>query len=170
MSMIWSGKKTADCIEGDKKIGPNGCDLRICEVLKIPDGAVIFLHEKKRGYLVNGEFKEAQDVKMPVAHNKDGFYELERGCYEVRIANKVNVPKNACGFAFPRSTFNRLGVIKSESAVWDSGYSGMGTGTVFVAAEKALIHKDEFWFQFVMIGAEESDNQYAGFYQGEKKK
>ncbi len=168
--MFWSGKKIAEFIEGDKKIGPNGCDLRVSEVAKIPDDAIIFLHDKKRGYLVNGEFREQQDVKKPLIPNNDGFYELTHGAYEVRLANKIAIPKNAVGFAFPRSTFNRLGIIKSESAVWDSGYSGTGTSTVFVAAKKALIHKDEFWIQFVMMSAEESDNQYKGFYQNEGKK
>ncbi len=168
--MIWSGKRTAECIEGDKKIGPNGCDLRICEISKIPEDAVIFLQEKKRGYLINGEFKEQQDVKKPLVPNKDGFYELTHGAYEVRIANKISIPKNAVGFAFPRSTFNRLGIIKSESAVWDSGYSGTGTSTIVMPLKKALIHKDEFWVQFVMMDAEESDTQYKGFYQGEGKK
>ncbi len=168
--MIWSGKKTAECIEGEKKICPNGCDLKICEISKIPEGAVIFLEGKRRGYLVNGEFKEQQDVKKPLVPNKDGFYELAHGAYEVRIANKITIPKNAVGFAFPRSTFNRLGIIKSESAVWDSGYSGTGTSTVFVAAIKALIHKDEYWIQFVMMDAEESDTQYSGVYQGETRK
>lgn len=168
--MIWSGKRTAECIEGDKKIGPNGCDLKICEISKIPEDAIIFLHDKKRGYLINGEFKEQADVKKVIEPGKDGFYELTHGAYEVRLSNKVNVPKNAVGFAFPRSTFNRLGIIKSESAVWDSGYSGTGTGTIVVPVKKALIHKDEFWFQFVMVDAEESDKQYSGFYQNESKK
>lgn len=168
--MFWSGKKIAEFIEGDKKIGPNGCDLKVSEVTKIPDDAIIFLHDKKRGYLINGEFREQQDVKKPLAANNDGFYELTHGAYEVRLANKITIPKNAVGFAFPRSTFNRLGIIKSESAVWDSGYSGTGTSTVFVSAKKALIHKDEFWIQFVMISAEESDSQYKGFYQNEGKK
>ena len=167
--MFWSGKKTAECIEGDKKIGPNGCDLRISEITKIPEDATIFLHEKKRGYLINGEFCEQQDVKKPIAPNPDGFYELTHGAYEVRIANKITIPKNAVGLALPRSTFNRLGIIKTESALWDPGYSGTGTGTIVVPVKKALIHKDEYWFQFVMIGAEESDTQYNGFYQGEKK-
>lgn len=168
--MIWSGKRTAECIEGEKKIGPNGCDLRISEISKIPEDAIIFLHEKKRGYLVNGEFREQQDVKKPLLPNSDGFYELAHGAYEIRIANKITIPKNAVGFAFPRSTFNRLGIIKTESAVWDSGYSGTGTSTIFVPEKKALIHKDECWLQFVMMDAEESDRQYSGFYQGEKRK
>ncbi len=167
--MFWSGKKTAEFIEGEKKIGPNGCDLRISEICKIPDDAIIFLHEKKRGYQVNGEFREQQDVKKPLSPNKDGFYELTRGAYEVRLANKINIPKNAVGLALPRSTFNRLGIIKAESALWDSGYSGTGTSTVFVAAKKALIHRDEYWCQFVMMDAEEGDNQYSGFYQNEER-
>ena len=168
--MIWSGKKTAECIEGEKKVGPNGCDVKICEISKIPEDAVLFLHEKKRGYLINGEFKEQQDVKIPIVPNADGFYELTHGAYEIRIANKITIPKNAAGFAFPRSTFNRLGIMKSESAVWDSGYSGTGTSTIVMPLKKALIHKDEYWFQFVMMDAEESDKQYSGFYQGEERK
>jgi len=168
--MIWSGKRTAECIEGDKKVGPNGCDLKICEITKVPEDATIYLHDKKRGYLVNGEFKEQADVKKPLVPNNEGFYELTHGAYEVRIANKITIPKNAVGFAFPRSTFNRLGIIKTESAVWDSGYSGTGTSTIFVPVKKALIHKDECWVQFVLFDAEESDKQYNGFYQGEAKK
>lgn len=169
ISMFWSGKKMAEFIEGEKKIGPNGCDLRVCEIARIPGDAVIFLQDKKRGYLAGSEFREQADVKKPLVPNNDGFYELDNGVYEVRIANKITIPKNAIGLALPRSTFNRLGIIKTESAVWDSGYSGMGTCTIFVSAAKAMIHKDEYWFQFVMMDAEASETQYNGFYQGESK-
>ena len=69
----------------------------------------------------------------------------------------------------PRSTLNRFGVIKTESAVWDSGYEGYGTQTILIPFNRLKIHKNEAWFQMIVLKSEETDKKYNGFWQGESK-
>jgi len=161
---VWLGKKLADIIEKppDVKINPNGVDLKISEIWSLSEDSVI---------TINGKDRRIEPDKVKIEPREDDFYYLPKGTYEIRVANKISIPKNAVGFLFPRSTFNRLGIMKSETALWDSGYSGWGTQTVRVTVKEARIHKDEFWFQFVVIDMkEEVDHVYDGHWQGEGMK
>ncbi len=156
---IWTGQNVSKYIEGDKEINPNGVDLGVSEIWKIPEEGKVIIHGKER---------KIEPEKTKVELEKD-FYILPRGTYEIRIANKINIPKDAVGFLFPRSTFNRFGVIKSETAVWDSGYSGYGTQTIRVTVDELKVHKDEYWFQMIFISSKEKVNQtYKGHWQNEK--
>jgi dUTP pyrophosphatase len=159
---VWLGEETAKHVEQPPEIkaNPNGVDLRISEIWRIPEGGIARIYGKER---------TIEPDKVLIEPDKDGFYYLPEGTYEVRTANKVNIPNNAVGFCFPRSTLNRFGVIKSETAVWDSGYSGFGTLTVRVTIKELQIHKDEYWFQLVLMDTKGKANQlYAGKWQGEK--
>lgn len=161
---VWIGEETAKCFEQppEVRIQPNGVDLKISEVWKLPESGIVRIH---------GQIRTIQPEKTLIKPEKDGFYYLLKGTYEIRIANKLNIPDNAIGFIFPRSTFNRLGVIKSETAVCDSGYSGFCTQTVFVTVGELQVYKDEHWFQFVVMDTKEPVKQkYQGNYQGEKPK
>ena len=129
---------------------------------KLPEGGVARIH---------GSVRKIEPDKLLISPDEDGFYYLPEGTYEVRIANKITIPAHAVGLLFPRTTFNRLGVIKSESGIWDSGYSGFGTQTLRVTVSELQVHKDEFWFQFVLMDSKEPAKQlYQGHWQGEKPK
>ncbi len=155
--MIWRGEDVAKYVEGKVKVNPNGVDLGVAEIWKIDEGGEIE---------INKDIRKIEPKKKKVNPSGD-YWILERGVYEVRIANKVKIPKNAAGLLLPRSTFNRLGIIKSETALWDSGYSGHGTQTVFVTVKKAKIHVKEPWFQLIFLDAREVSKTYQGFYQNE---
>jgi deoxycytidine triphosphate deaminase len=159
---VWTGKEVAKHIESppEVKINPNGVDLRISEVWKLPEEGIATIH---------GSIRKIEPDKFKIEADSDGFYVLPQGTYEIRVANKVNIPKNAVGLLFPRSTLNRLGIIKSESAIWDSGYSGFGTQTVRVTIQEMRIHRDECWFQLMFMDMkEEVDQVYNGHWQGER--
>ena len=159
---VWLGKEVARCIEQPPgiKINPNGVDLRVSEVWRIPEEGVVTIHGKER---------RIEPDKTKILPGDDGFYSLPKGTYEVRTANKVTVPDKAVGLLFPRTTLNRFGVIKSESGLWDSGYSGYGTQTLRTTAKEMRIHKDECWFQLMFIDMKEHvDQLYDGHWQGEK--
>lgn len=141
------------------KINPNGVDLGVSEVWLIRSDAVSVL---------NGKIRTTIPEKEKVIPDIDGFYNLHHGTYEVRIANEIAVPYNAVGKLYPRSSLNRLGAIKSDTALWDSGYKGFGTQTLHVPMKLFRIHKDERWFQFALEDCEPSEEQYAGHWQGEK--
>jgi deoxycytidine triphosphate deaminase len=139
------------------KINPNGVDLRVSEIWKISEDSVSTLH---------GKIRETTE-QVRIEPNGD-FYELARGVYSIRVANEVSVPAGVVGFCNPRSTLNRLGMIKSQTGIWDSGYKGFGTQTVFIPIKLFRIHKDEFWFQLRMHTANDSNHSYDGHWQNEK--
>ncbi len=161
--MIWSGKRTAAFIKQPQeiKINANGVDLKVSEVWMILPESVSVL---------NGKVRTTTPEKVLIKPDGDGFYNLTTGVYEVRLSNEISVPSNAVGVLFPRSSINRLGMIKSDTAIWDSGYKGFGTQTVFIPIKLFRIHKDDYWFQFVLQDCEPSEIQYDGHWQGEKPK
>jgi dCTP deaminase len=171
---VLSGEEVARSCSSYRKVNPNGVDLSPKEVKVIPRGYKIYLHGEERGYVAPSEFRgrnprppRVRDVKEVVTPDKEGFYDFVRGnLYELRFP-KVTIPPDCTGFAFPRSTVNRLGIIKLESAVFDSGYSGEPTQTIFTPLD-ARVHRDEPLIQLVFIRNEASAKElYRGRYQNE---
>jgi deoxycytidine triphosphate deaminase len=167
MSVV-SGEEVAACCRAFVKINPNGVDLAPRRVSKLPMDSTIFLRGDERGYLGPGE--ELMTEKEDLAPDASGFYLFERGgMYELRFP-EVNIPSTCTGLAFPRSTLNRLGIIKLESAVFDSGYRGEPTQVIFTPIS-AKVHKDEAMIQLVLLRNEKAAaTLYSGFYQNEKGK
>jgi len=139
------------------KIGPNGVDVGVSEIRRIPEGSEITIHGDKR------ELSKPKQLVLPA----NGFYELEPGFYELRSNVKLKIPEGVVLYVKPRSTFNRLGCVKVESAVCDSGYEGFFTQSILLPF-KAKIHEGEAWFQLVGFKCQKSGQKYEGFYQGEK--
>ena len=169
---VLSGADVAKSCSSFKKVNPNGVDLSPKEVKLVPRGFKIYLHGEDRGYVApsaarGGKKPEVRDVKEIVSPDKEGFYDFLKGnLYELRFP-KVTIPADCTGFAFPRSTVNRLGIIKLESAVFDSGYSGEPTQTIFTPMD-ARVHKDEALIQLVLIRNEAPAKElYEGRYQNE---
>lgn len=163
---VLSGEEVAKSCFAYKKVNPNGVDLAPKEVRALPGGLTIYIHGDERGY-IRGDGPPARDSKESLPPNRDGFYEFAKGgLYELRFP-RVTVPADCTGFAFPRSTVNRLGIVKLESAVFDSGYSGEPTQTIFTPIE-ARVHKDEALVQLVFIRNEAPSRRlYDGRYQNE---
>jgi dCTP deaminase len=171
---VLSGKDVAKSCASYSKVNPNGVDLSPKEVKIIPRGHMIYLHGEERGYIAPQKLgkgsavrPEVTDAKKVVAPDEEGFYDFSSGnLYELRFP-KVTVPADCTGFAFPRSTVNRLGIIKLETAVFDSGYSGEPTQTIFTPMD-ARVHKDEALIQLVFIRNESPAKElYSGRYQNE---
>jgi len=150
--MIWPGKDVARFIEviSDRQIQPNGVDLTIGE---------IFIFES-RGVLSENKVLPAMRRVEP---DNDGYYTLEQGCYLVRYREIVQIPKNAIGLVFPRSSLQRMGAMIYTS-VWDSGYRGRGVGLLAVLNKNGIkIHKDARICQIIFITAK-SSRLYSGEY------
>jgi deoxycytidine triphosphate deaminase len=173
---VLSGRDVAKFCSSYRKVNPNGVDLAPKEVKRIPEDATIYLHGEDRGYLDLATSKPksgsslTDDAKVPLKPDSEGFYRFTRGSlYELRFP-KVSVPADCTGFAFPRSTINRLGIIKLESAVFDSGYTGEFTQSIFTPLD-ARVHKDEALVQLVFIRNEAPAKElYSGRYQNEKSR
>ena len=163
---VLNGREVSKFCSSFKKVNPNGVDLVPKEVKRIPAGSKIYLRGEDRGYLekTSGKVIDAKRVLRP---DSAGFYNFVKGnLYELRFP-KVSIPADCTGFAFPRSTINRLGIIKLESAVFDSGYSGEPTQTIFTPLD-ARVHKDEAMVQLVFIRNEAPAKElYRGRYQNE---
>lgn len=159
---VWTGEQVAEHVgkEAPIKINPCGVDVGVSEVWKIADSSKVTIHKERR------EITPGKELVKP-----DGeYYILNRGAYELRIANRISIPINATALLFPRSTFNRLGIISSESGVGDSGYSGFCTRTIFVAVSEVRVHKDEMWSQLVFISNKDLPKVlYNGHWQNEGK-
>jgi len=169
---VWAGKDVAGFCGAVKKINQNGVDLVPVAVFRIVAHPIVIVGDD-RGMLIDGEICPSADSKeeiIPVEWYGKKVYILEaEGIYEVRLP-KVEIPKTATGFCYPRSSFARLGVIKSQTAVFDSGYVGEGSQTFHFPA-KAIIGVDEAWVQMVFVDNKtEAEKLYDGKYQGEKVK
>jgi len=165
MSVV-SGEEVAMYCKSFVKINPNGVDLAPIQVSKLPMDLTVLLHGNKRGFLGSGsQLVTEKEVILP---DESGFYFFERGgMYELRFP-WVSIPATCTGFAFPRSSINRLGIIKLESAVFDSGYEGEPTQVIFTPIN-AKVHEREAVIQLVLIRNEKSAHAlYSGYYQGEK--
>lgn len=159
--VVWSGRRVAQHVKQppEIKINPNGVDMKASEVwLILPDAVSI----------LKGSIRVTEPAKRMILPDPEGFYNLAQGTYEIRAANGIKIPPGAVARFYPRSSFNRLGMINSNTAVGDSGYVGFVTKTVHIPIRLFRIHKDEFWFQLTMEDCEPSDLQYSGHWQNEK--
>jgi deoxycytidine triphosphate deaminase len=164
---VVSGKEVAASCKSVVKINPNGVDLAPTQVSKLPMDLTILLHGDTRGY-IDSDGNLTKDKKENVAPDIDGFYNFEKGgLYELRFP-QVLIPSTCTGLAFPRSSINRLGIIKLESAVFDSGYDGEPT-QVFFTPIAARIHRTEAMIQLIFLRNEKAASDlYNGYYQHEK--
>lgn len=166
--MIWTGEEVSKYCSTFSKVNPNGVDLSPIAIYEIPN-LPIYLKGSERGYLNNNEFIDQRNAKKEIIIDESGFYNLEANkLYELRFP-KVKIPMEATGFAYPRSSLVRLGVIKIQTAVWDSGYEGEATQSVYLI-QPLKIHKSEAWIQLVfMENKEKPKTSYNGHYQNESK-
>ena len=166
--MIIIGEKAKEFVSEYVKINPAGIDIKPKKIFRIPFNKIdeIFLRGKERGYIINGKFVKLTDVLEEIKP-KDEFWELEEGYYYV-VFPRVTIPPDVMALAFPRSTLNRLGIQKFETAVFDPGYSGEFNQT-FYFPKKAKIHINEAWIQLVFFKLEETPKElYNGYWQNEK--
>ncbi|MGQ4833390.1 MAG: dCTP deaminase domain-containing protein [Candidatus Asgardarchaeia archaeon] len=164
--MIVNGKIASKFVRKPVKVNPNGIDLAPEKVFMIPADITAYLYVNKRGYIIDdGSFKEAYDIKKELKYSKDGFYNIPKNSIIEIVLPAVNIPKDMMAIIYPRSTFNRLGIIKSQSGVLDAGYKGTPTQTFFFPIS-ARIHKDEAWVQIVFYYIKEpTGDTYKGYYQ-----
>ena len=163
--MIAPGEVVARYLENYTKVNPTGVDVAPKKIFRLPDDAEVFFHGKKRGFFMEGKFVPLQEALEEVKPEGD-FWVLEPGRYYV-VFPRVKVPLEYTGFAYPRSTLNRLGIVKSQTAVFDPGYEGEWN-QLFLIPVKARIHVEEAWVQLVFVKNEGVSGRYDGHWQGEE--
>ena len=161
--MILPGEKVKEVLESVVKVNPNGVDVAPKKIFKLPEAEVI-LDGDRRGFLINGKYFPLRDALEEVKPEKE-YWVLKPGMYYV-VFPKVRIPENCVGFAFPRTSLNRLGVIKLQTGVFDAGYEGEWTQT-FYLPNPARINVKEAWVQFILIETQKSSGKYRGYWYGE---
>ena len=116
--------KTNDCEltgvqHGDSQ--PNAVDLRVKKIFEI---------NKKSPFIISEEGKTHRG-STEVQPDEEGWFNLERGTYEIVMENVVSVGEGYAGFVITRSTLNRNGLFIT-SGLYDSGYHGVMAGCLHV--------------------------------------
>ena len=139
----------------ENQLQPAGVDLTVYKVFKLIS----------RGYLgVNyRRISEVQEVPK-----KNGKWHLSKGAYKVLINEIIQVPEDAIGLCFPRSTLLRMGV-DVRCALWDPGYYGRSEILLVVHNEHGVIIEENARIaQIVFIKLVEKPHKlYSGMYKGE---
>ena len=147
--------KTNDCEltgvqHGDSQ--PNAVDLRVKKIFEI---------NKKSPFIISEEDKTHRG-STEVQPDEEGWFNLERGTYEIIMENVVSVEEGYAGFVITRSTLNRNGLFIT-SGLYDSGYHGVMAGCLHVRVGPAKIKKGTRVGQFLLFEAE-TLSMYDGSY------
>jgi len=132
---------------------PNACDLRLDKVFKINDENV---------FEISNEHKKHRGTKYELKPDREGYFFLEPGHYEVVMENIVRVGEGEAGWVITRSTLNRNGLFIT-SGLYDSGYHGSMAGVLHVMVGPARIKKGTRIGQYLSFEAE-SLSMYDGDY------
>ena len=131
---------------------PNAVDLRVKKIFEI---------NKKSPFIISEEGKTHRG-STEVQPDEEGWFNLERGTYEIIMENIVSVEEGYAGFVITRSTLNRNGLFIT-SGLYDSGYHGVMAGCLHVRVGPAKIKKGTRVGQFILFEAE-TLSMYDGSY------
>ena len=145
----------------ETQLTPQGFDLTVDEIHEIEGKGKIDFSNGER------EIPDSRPLK-PEKENPDddyGWWHLEQGTYKIVMNEKVDIPNNLTGFAFPRSSLLRMGVT-IENAVWDAGFTGTGSFKLSVDNPDGVSIKENARVnQIVFERISEADEGYSGRYQ-----
>jgi dUTP pyrophosphatase len=162
--MIVPGKKAAenkyvDELTNASQVQPCGIDMTVKEIHSFEDAGEIDFDNSRR--------RISKTAKLEW---KEGKLLLPKGAYKIIYNEYVNVPLDACGIAFPRSSLLRCGA-DMHCAVWDPGYHGRSESLLVVNNPHGItIHEKAKVLQLVFVRLEEkAEKGYDGKYKGENK-
>lgn len=126
----------------EKDVQPNAVDLRVDKILKV----------------LSNDFTIDEDQKVhrgseELEPDKDGYFHLEPGAYEVLMENIITIGHGEAGWVIPRSTLNRNGVFLT-SGLYDSGYKGVMASVMHVTTGTMHIAKGTRIGQYLNFQAE----------------
>ena len=127
--------------EGD--VQPNAVDLRLGKVYRINGNNIFEISNDHKTHRGSVELKA----------DKDGYFYLEEGHYEVVMENIINVGEGEAGWVITRSTLNRNGLFLT-SGLYDSKYSGVMAGVLHVTVGPARIKQGTRIGQYLSFDAE----------------
>jgi len=130
-----------------------GIDLKLDKIYKIcGNGAIDFSNEKR----------VLPEHVLIFDSEKDEKIDLNCGIYIVKINEKMKIPENMAGFAYPRSTLLRMGVTL-YIAVHDPGYEGYASYLMHVM-NPVTMYKYAKIAQIVFSEVSNPNGTYDGIY------
>lgn len=145
----------------DTQLTPQGFDLTVDEIHRIEGSGKLDFSNDER------EIPDSEPIRPEKKNEGDdyGWWNLEQGTYKVVMNEKVDIPNDVTGFAFPRSSLLRMGVT-IENAVWDSGFTGTGSFKLSVDNPDGVEIKENARVnQIVFEEIKETEDGYSGRYQ-----
>ena len=94
--------------------------------------------------------------------DREGYYNLPEGHYEVVMDNMIVVGDKEAGWVITRSTLNRNGVFLT-SGLYDSGYDGVMAGMMHVTCGPMRVQRGTRIGQYLSFNAE-ALHKYDGSY------
>lgn len=142
------------------QIQPCGIDLSLKTVLRFDtDGRIDFDNSRR---------ETAATCRMPFVEGQGFSLHLKPGSYLVEFNELVDMPRNAMGQLFPRSTLWRSGAM-IQAGVIDSGYKGMVGGLLTVSNVYGLrVCEGARLAQIIFHQMNGDTDAYSGKYQGLK--
>jgi len=152
-------KKYITCELGmdEKQYQVNGIDLRLDKVYKFVSFGSVFIEEVK--------LPPIEEIKVEGIEGKQ-VYVLDKGTYLIEFFETIEVPNDAIGICFPRSSLLRSGC-DIRTALWDSGYKGKSRA-LMVVYNPIVIEKGARIAQIIFLRTEKKvERSYSGQYQYE---
>lgn len=145
----------------ETQLTPNGFDLTVGEIHTFDGPGKLDFSNDERD--IPDSTKLEPEKKQP--DDKYGWWQLDPGVYKIRMNEKVNIPNDLVGMAFPRSSLLRMGAY-IENAAWDAGYSGPGEFLLKVDNPEGIEIKENARVnQLVFLHMDETEDGYDGIYK-----
>ncbi len=148
-------------IDLEAQITPNGFDLTVDTIEKYGGKGKLDFSNTER------EIPDSEVIE-PVKENQEddyGWWKLDKGVYKITANEKVDIPDDVIGYAFPRSSLLRMGAT-IENGVWDAGYKGKSSFMLIVENPEGIEIKENARVNHItFIGIEEVEEGYKGIYK-----
>jgi dUTP pyrophosphatase len=149
-------------IDLETQLQPAGFDLTAGEIHRFKEKGKLDFSNNER------EIPKTEKVEPVKKSEGDdyGWWNLEEGAYKVKMNEKVNIPENLTGYAFPRSSLLRMGCT-IDNAVWDAGYTGTGSFLLKVDNDEGVEIKENARVNQLVFEEIDSTEGYSGKYHEE---
>lgn len=169
--MLLSGDRLREAVENglvthyphlETQLQPNGFDVTVDEIHMYEDSGSLDFSNSER------EIPETSRIEPEKKDSGDdyGWWHLEPGAYKIVMNERVDIPDDVVGIAFPRSSLLRMGAT-TENAFWDAGYSGGGEFMLKVENSEGIEIKENARINQIGFFKVKETQGYDGIYGGD---
>jgi len=146
-------------VDLDTQLQPSGFDLTAGEIHRYEaKGSLDFSNSER-----NVPDTEKIEPEKREDGDEYGWWRLEPGVYKVVMNEKVDIPDDVVGFAYPRSSLLRMGC-SIDNAVWDPGFTGTGSFMITVGNEEGVEIKEKARVNQIVFHTIDETEGYEGVY------